>query len=58
MVQSAGDWLSQAARDLEQAEILVYTITEWRHLLNEKGAFSKVIKRDAKWIYRRSMTKA
>ena len=41
-----------------QAEILVYTITEWRHLLNEKGAFSKVIKRDAKWVYRRSVTKA
>ena len=41
-----------------QAEILVYTLTEWRHLLNEKGAFAKMIKREAKWVYRRSMIKS
>lgn len=36
------------------ADLLVYTEQEWRRLLDEGGAFVRMLDREAVWVYERS----
>jgi predicted nucleotidyltransferase len=36
------------------AELIVYTVEEWRRLKEKDGRFARMLKKEVKWIYRRS----